>query len=89
MNTYTIIELAKGALEIILMISAPVLIVGLVVGVVVSIVQAVTSIQDTTLAYVPKLAAMFLTLFLLMGWILNILVSYTRNLFGDFSIYVR
>lgn len=89
MNEVMAIELAKNAMEIIVTVSAPLLLVGLVVGLLVSVFQTVTSIQDSTLAFVPKMAALVVTIFFLAGWILNLLSGYTRNLLGDFSKYVR
>lgn len=88
MNSNLVIELAKHALEIIVALSTPVLVVGMVVGLLVSIIQTVTSIQDSTLSSVPKLAAILITLFLLAGWMLDVLVSYTRELLGDFTRYI-
>lgn len=89
MTDTMVIELAKNAVQVMVTIAAPILLVGLVVGVFVSVMQAVTSIQDATLAYVPKMAIMLVTLFFLSGWVLNLLVSYTRNLLSDFTPYIR
>jgi flagellar biosynthetic protein FliQ len=89
MNQYMIIQLAKDALSIVITIAGPILIIGMIVGLFISIVQTVTSIQDSTLSMVPKLAAMLLTIFFLANWMLNILVSYTRQLLGDFTQYIR
>ena len=72
--------LRSGIFEI-LVLSAPVLIISLVVGLVISILQATTSIQEQTLTFVPKIAAIFLTLFLLGPWIFTRLVQYTIQLF--------
>ena len=89
MNEAMVIELVKGAFELVVTISTPLLLVGLVAGLLISVLQTVTSIQDSTLAFVPKMAALILAIFFLSGWILNLLMSYTRNLFGDFTRYVR
>ncbi len=89
MNEAMVIELVKGAFELVVTVSAPLLLVGLVAGLLISVLQTVTSIQDSTLAFVPKMAALILAIFFLSGWILNLLMSYTRNLFGDFTRYVR
>ena len=89
MNEAMVIELVKGAFELVVTISTPLLLVGLVAGLLISVLQTVTSIQDSTLAFVPKMAALILAIFFLSGWILNLLMSYTSNLFGDFTRYVR
>ena len=89
MDEYFYISLAKDALELILTISAPVLIAGMIIGLLVSITQTVTSIQDSTLSIVPKMAAMLLILFFMSGWIMNTMLTFTRNLLGDFTRYIR
>ena len=65
-----------------LMLSAPLLIVAMVVGLIVSILQATTSIQEQTLTFVPKIAAIMLVLALLGGWMFGSLANYTRALFS-------
>lgn len=60
--------------------SAPVLLIGMAVGLVVSVLQATTSIQEQTLTFVPKIAAILLSLMFFGPWMLNILVNYTVNL---------
>ena len=72
--------LRSGILQIVIL-SAPVLLVAMLVGLVVSIFQATTSIQEQTLTFVPKLAAIFLVLALLGGWMFSSLAQYTRTLF--------
>lgn len=89
MDEFFYISLAKDALELILTISAPVLIAGMIIGLLVSITQTVTSIQDSTLSIVPKMAAMLLILFFMSGWIMNTMLAFTRNLLGDFTRYIR
>jgi flagellar biosynthesis protein FliQ len=72
--------LRSGILQIVIL-AAPVLLVAMLVGLVVSIFQATTSIQEQTLTFVPKLAAIFLVLALLGGWMFSSLAQYTRTLF--------
>jgi flagellar biosynthesis protein FliQ len=60
--------------------SAPVLLIGMAVGLVVSILQATTSIQEQTLTFVPKIAAILLSLMFFGPWMLNVLVNYTVSL---------
>ena len=70
-------ELIRHTLIMALIVSAPMLIIGLVVGVVVSLLQAVTQIQEQTLTFIPKIAAMFAAAILLLPWIGHRLIEYT------------
>jgi flagellar biosynthetic protein FliQ len=70
-------ELIRHTLIMALVVSAPMLIIGLVVGVVVSLLQAVTQIQEQTLTFIPKIAAMFAAAILLLPWIGHRLIEYT------------
>jgi flagellar biosynthetic protein FliQ len=72
----------RGGILEILILSAPVLLVAMVVGLVVSIFQATTSIQEQTLTFVPKIAAIMFVLALLGGWMFGSLAQYTRDLFA-------
>ncbi|MFW5683720.1 MAG: flagellar biosynthesis protein FliQ [Spirochaetota bacterium] len=75
------IEIIRNAIFHILIVSAPALITGLVVGLIVSIVQATTSIQEQTLTFVPKIAAILLSVFVMGPWMIRVLVQFTRNIF--------
>jgi len=81
MDTSTVIELGTQALWMTVLISAPLLAVALAVGLVIGIVQAATSINESTLSFIPKLAAMALTLAVVGSWQITTLVDYTRALF--------
>ena len=76
-------DLVRETLVLALVISAPMLIIGLVVGVVVSLLQAVTQIQEQTLSMIPKLAAMVGAAIVLMPWIGHRLMEYAAQMFGD------
>jgi len=76
------VAIMRGGIFEILLLSAPILIVAMVVGLVVSILQATTSIQEQTLTFVPKIAAIMLVLALLGGWMFGSLEQYTRELFA-------
>lgn len=76
------VSIMRGGIFEILILSAPVLLVAMVVGLVISILQATTSIQEQTLTFVPKIAAIMLVLALLGGWMFSSLADYTRQLFG-------
>jgi len=88
MNQEMVIKLAKDALQVTLMISAPMLLVSLVVGVLDSIAQVVTSIQDMTLSFVPKVIAVFLAFLFVFPWMMSMLSSYTAQLFGHLERFV-
>lgn len=68
--------------------AAPLLLVSLIVGLVISIFQTVTSIQEQTLTFVPKLLAIFITLLLCGGWIMNNCVEFLVDLCNKFAVYV-
>ena len=75
-------DLVRETLTLALVISAPMLVIGLVVGIVISLLQAVTQIQEQTLSLVPKLAAMVGAAILLMPWIGHRLMEYAANMFA-------
>ncbi|HAJ26346.1 MAG: flagellar biosynthesis protein FliQ [Syntrophales bacterium] len=76
-------------IRITLLISAPVLIVGLAVGVFVSLIQAVTQVQEMTLVFVPKIVACLIALVAALPWMMNVLMSFTINIFNNIPNYVR
>ena len=80
---------AQTAIFTIIKCAAPLLLVSLCVGLIVSIFQTVTSIQEQTLTFIPKILAIFLTLILLGHWIMNNMVEYMTGLWTDFSVYLR
>ena len=80
MDTDTVVSLSTQAMSLALKISIPLLGVGLIVGVLISIVQAVTSIQEQTLSFIPKVLAMAAVLVVGGPWMLNQLLSYTSDL---------
>lgn len=76
-------EIGQQAIEVTLLISAPMLITALVVGLIVSIFQAATQLNESTLQFVPKLVAMFVVLLLVGPWMLQYLMDYIQRLFGS------
>jgi flagellar biosynthetic protein FliQ len=75
-----IADLANRALWITLLVSAPILGLGLIVGVAISIFQAVTQIQEMTLTFIPKIIAIFLAILIFGKWMMIILLNFTSNL---------
>ena len=89
MTEEMIIDIFSQTLVLILKVSAPMLLVSLVVGLIISIFQTVTSIQEQTLTFVPKIIAVFLGLMLLGSWMLNGLVGFMTELWNNFSLYLN
>ena len=83
MDTDTVVTLSTQAMSLALKLSIPLLGVGLVVGVLISIIQAVTSIQEQTLSFIPKVLAMAVVLVVGGPWMLNQLLSYTTELWSS------
>jgi len=74
-------DIGRQAVEMTLMLSAPLLLAALVIGLIVSIFQAATQINEQTLSFIPKLVGMLLILLLAGPWMLQIIVDYVRRLF--------
>ena len=83
MNVQTAIDLTHEAMRIALVLTLPILLVSLVVGVAVSLLQAVTQINEMTLSFLPKVAAVGGVLLALMPWMVRMMVDYTRDLFSQ------
>lgn len=75
----------REALIVILKLSLPLLLVGLVVGVIISIFQAATQIQEQTLTFIPKIIAVVGTLYLILPWLMAVLIEYTENVIRDMT----
>lgn len=89
MSINDVTGIMSQGLYTIVITAAPVLLVSLVIGLIVSIFQTVTSIQEQTLTFVPKVLGIFLALILLGHWMLNNMVSFMNTLWADFSVYIR
>lgn len=83
------IQIGREALFMVMLISAPMLGLGLFVGIAVSIFQATTQIQEQTLAFIPKIIAVFLAILVFGPWMLKLLVEYTREIFLTLPQLVR
>ncbi|HJV47269.1 MAG TPA: flagellar biosynthesis protein FliQ [Bacillota bacterium] len=83
-----ILYLAQQSVYTILIITAPVIGVALIVGLLVSIFQATTQIQEQTLAFVPKIVAVFLSILLFGPWMLQKLVDFTQNILGNLNHFM-
>ncbi|MDI6750637.1 MAG: flagellar biosynthesis protein FliQ [Pseudomonadota bacterium] len=83
MTPSTVIDIGRQAVEITLLISAPLFIAALATGLIVSIFQAATQINEATLSFVPKLIAVFVTLILAGPWMITVLTDYVQRLYGS------
>jgi flagellar biosynthetic protein FliQ len=85
-NTVTpefVLSIAREGISTILIVAAPILGIGLAVGLLISIFQATTQIQEPTLAFVPKIAAVFISLLIFGGWMMRLVMNFTVNLWGN------
>ena len=89
MSIDVVMEIANEALYTIILTAAPLLLVSLVIGLIVSIFQTVTSIQEQTLTFVPKIVAVFLSLILLGNWMVTCIVDFMVELWSNFSLYLN
>ncbi|OCT13803.1 EscS/YscS/HrcS family type III secretion system export apparatus protein [Paenibacillus pectinilyticus] len=88
MGSEFVIRIAGEAVYTVLKASAPMLLIGLIVGLAISIFQATTQIQEQTLAFVPKIVAVLLSILIFGPWIMNTLVDFTFNLLNNLYKFV-
>ena len=84
-----VVQIVNRGLYTICVTAAPILLVSLIVGLAISIFQTVTSIQEQTLTFVPKILSIYIALIFLGHWMLNNIVEYMVELWSDFAIYIR
>lgn len=84
-----VVELATEAITLTILLSLPMLGLGLVVGLMVSVFQAVTQIQEMTLTFVPKILAVFIGLLFAAPWMLEKITSFTIHLIQNIPVYIR
>ncbi|RLB12944.1 MAG: flagellar biosynthetic protein FliQ [Deltaproteobacteria bacterium] len=89
MNTELVMRISYETLKIMLLISMPILLAGLIVGVLISIIQVMTQIQEMTLTFVPKIIVVFITMILFGPWMLRKLMDFTVNLISEIPNLVR
>lgn len=88
MNEGLILDLFTETIMVILLLSAPVLLISLIVGFVISVFQATTQIQEQTLSFVPKIIAIFLSLIVFGPWLLRVMIEYTERIFLNINTYI-
>ena len=84
-----VIDVMRNAILMIMKVSAPLLLMALVVGLAVSIFQTTTSIQEQTLAFVPKIVAVFLALIIFGPWMMRTLIEFINNIYRSFNMFLR
>jgi flagellar biosynthetic protein FliQ len=89
MSQDLVLQIFREFLKTTLILLAPVLAASIIVGLLVSIFQAATQIHEMTLVFVPKILAIVLCLIVLAPWMLNLMITYTANLFSNIPLYVK
>ena len=89
MSIGEVTQITSDALYLVIKVSAPILLISLTVGLIVSIFQTVTSIQEQTLTFVPKVILTFLGIIILGNWMATSITEYMTKLWSDFSMYIR
>ena len=89
MSIGEVTQITSDALYLVIKVSAPILLISLTVGLIVSIFQTVTSIQEQTLTFVPKVILTFLGIIVLGNWMATSITEYMTRLWSDFSLYIR
>ncbi|AEE91384.1 component of the flagellar export machinery [Tepidanaerobacter acetatoxydans Re1] len=88
MTQEMVIYIAREALSVALLVSAPMLLLGMLVGIIVSIFQATTQIQEQTLTFVPKIIVVMFSMVIFGPWMLTIITQFTYNLFSDLPKFI-
>lgn len=88
MNQDLVIDLFRQTIIEIIVLSTPMIMTALIVGLIISIFQTITSIQEATLAFVPKILAVFIVLLLTGSWMINRLITFTVDIFSRFNIFI-
>ena len=83
-----VLDIASQAIYTIIVVSAPLLLVSLIIGLIISIFQTVTSIQEQTLTFVPKIIAVFVGMMIFGSWILTQLTEYITDLWSNFGVFL-
>jgi flagellar biosynthetic protein FliQ len=83
MTPESVMTIGRHAMEVTLMVAAPLLLVALVIGLVVSIFQAATQINESTLSFIPKLIGIFIALIVMGPWMLSVMLDYMREVFTN------
>ena len=88
MTVDDVVYLGRDAIMVTLMISAPMLISGLIIGLIIAILQSVTQVQEITLTFVPKIIVVLVMFVVFLPWMINIAMGFVEPIFGDFHSIV-
>lgn len=88
MDAGQVVTVARQTIWVIVKTSVPLLLVSMIVGLIISLFQTITSIQEQTLTFVPKLLAIMIALMIMGNWLLNEIVSFMQMLWGSFGQYI-
>ena len=88
MDAVQVVTVARQTIWVIVKTSVPLLLVSMIVGLIISLFQTLTSIQEQTLTFVPKLLAIMIALMIMGNWLLNEIVSFMQMLWGSFGQYI-
>ena len=88
MDADLVVSLMMSALKVAVLIAAPMLLFGLIVGLLVSIFQAVTQIQEMTLAFIPKILAIVASIALFLPWMMQVMITYSRDLIQNINVFI-
>ncbi|ADL07875.1 flagellar biosynthesis protein FliQ [Thermosediminibacter oceani] len=89
MTQETVIYLAREALSMVILVSAPMLGIGMLVGLLISIFQATTQIQEQSLTFVPKIVVVMMAILIFGPWMLNLMVNFTETLFREMPNFIH
>ena len=89
MTEAQVLDIMRDAFYNVIVCSAPMLLISLVVGLVISIFQTVTSIQEQTLTFVPKIISIFIALLIFGSFIMRTLVTYITDVWSNFNVYIK
>jgi flagellar biosynthetic protein FliQ len=82
-----VVDICRRAVQVTLLVSAPMLLAGMIIGLIVSIFQATTQINEQTLTFVPKIVAVFISLLLMTPWMIHTLTTFTVEIFSTISTF--
>jgi flagellar biosynthetic protein FliQ len=87
MTPEAVVDISRNAVQTILLVSAPMMMSGLIVGLIIGIFQAATQINEQTMTFAPKIVAVMVALILAAPWIINLVVTYTENLYKSIGTF--
>lgn len=89
MNDEMVMNLGAEAIKVMIYVAGPLLIAAMAIGIIVSVLQAVTQINEATLTFIPKMIAIVVVLMVMAPWMIELLKSYTADLLGNVTLWVR